>query len=227
MVETVFMRVRRVVSASVEDVVDAMERAGGTSVMREAIREAERTLQDVREEHVGAETRRLHAIRQRAMLGAKLRSLTEKAEFALAHDREDLAEAALSRQLDFERRLADLDGVEAEAVEEAHGLATAIAELEARRDRMSEELATFEAAERDARAGAGSGPIRNDGPDVEARVSRAERAFARAMAGGGATGGFAPGAAREVAMVAEIEVLQRADAIRERMAALRAKRAAA
>ena len=41
MAESIFMRVRRVISASIEDAVDAMERAGGTSVMREAVREVD------------------------------------------------------------------------------------------------------------------------------------------------------------------------------------------
>ena len=38
MAESIFIRVRRVISASIEDAVDARERAGGSSVMREAIR---------------------------------------------------------------------------------------------------------------------------------------------------------------------------------------------
>ena len=59
MAESIFMRVRRLISASVEDAVDAMERAGGPSVMREAIREVDRAIDEVRAEQEAASARRL------------------------------------------------------------------------------------------------------------------------------------------------------------------------
>ncbi|HKG83144.1 MAG TPA: hypothetical protein VKB16_08320 [Beijerinckiaceae bacterium] len=59
MAESIFLRVRRLISGSIEDSVDAMERAGGTSVMREAIREVDRAIDEVRSEHEAATARRL------------------------------------------------------------------------------------------------------------------------------------------------------------------------
>ena len=72
MAESIFMRVRRLISASVEDAVDAMERAGGPSVMREAIREVDRAIDEVRAEQEAASARRLQAMRQQRMFRDKL-----------------------------------------------------------------------------------------------------------------------------------------------------------
>src|SRR5215217_8258739 len=102
MAESIFLRVRRLISGSVEDVVDAMERAGGTSVMREAIREVDRAIDEVRAEQEAATARRLLAMRQQKMFRDKLGGLEEKARFAMGENRDDLAEAAVSRQLEFE-----------------------------------------------------------------------------------------------------------------------------
>src|SRR5437868_11536529 len=44
MAESIFTRVSRLLSATVEDTVDRMEQAGGDTVMREAIREADRAI---------------------------------------------------------------------------------------------------------------------------------------------------------------------------------------
>src|SRR3954451_20997066 len=100
MAESIFMRVRRLISASVEDAVDAMERAGGPSVMREAIREINRALDEVRAEQEAASARRLQAMRQQRMFREKLAALEAQARFAISEKRDDLAEAAVSRQLD-------------------------------------------------------------------------------------------------------------------------------
>src|SRR5918997_6594702 len=114
MAEPIYLRVKRVLSASIEDAVDAMERAGGTSVMREAVRELDRALDEVRAEHEAVTARRLQAARQQRLFRERAAGLDEKARFALGEGREDLAEAALSRQLDFEAQAAALEKAEAE-----------------------------------------------------------------------------------------------------------------
>lgn len=219
MAESIIMRVRRLLSASVEDAVDAMERAGGASVMREAIREVDRATEEVRAEQEAATVRRLHAARQQRMFRTQLVALDEKARFAVAEGRDDLAEAALSRQFDFEQQAERLDAVQAEAASEADRLETCLAALAMRRSQMEESLAAFEAAQRDATLG-GDGPAR---PDLrtERRVKRAEDAFDRAMAGAG--GSLASRADTHTASkIAEIAVLQKSGAVAQRLAALRA-----
>jgi phage shock protein A len=118
MAESIFARVSRLLSATVEDSVDRMEKAGGDAVMREAIREADRAIDQVKVELESTMARRLQAARQQKMLSERVEELTTKAKFALGQGREDLAEAALSRQIDFEAQAQKLDAVQAQAREE-------------------------------------------------------------------------------------------------------------
>lgn len=157
MAEPVYLRVRRLLSASVEDSVDRMERAGGAAVMREAVREVDRAVDDVRAEHEAAIARRLNAARQQRLLRERATALDGKARLALSSAREDLAEAALSRQIDFEAQAERLDRVQTDAAEEAARLEECLTALQERKALMQEELAAFEQAQRDAALG-GDGP---------------------------------------------------------------------
>lgn len=216
--ETIFMRVRRLISGSIEDAVDAMERAGGPSVMREAIREVERAVDEVRAEQEAATARRLQAMRQQRMLRERLATLDEQARFALGEGRDDLAEAAVSRQVDLESQAEALDKVQADASDEERRLEECLAALATRKAQMQEELQAFEAAQREAALG-GDGPTRPD-RRTERKVERAEAAFNRAMQGAGGT--TAPRAdAQTAAKVAELATMQRSATIAQRLAALK------
>ena len=219
MAESIFMRVRRLISASVEDAVDAMERAGGPSVMREAIREVDRAIDEVRAEQEAASARRLQAMRQQRMFRDKLAALEAQARFAIAEKRDDLAEAAVSRQLDFEAQAERLETVQTEAASEASRLEECLVALTTRKTQMEDALAAFETAQRDAALG-GEGPARPT-RTTEGKVKRAEEAFDRAMTAAGGVAGISRTDAQTAAKVAEITTLQRSAAIAQRMAALR------
>src|SRR3954454_12660256 len=118
MAESILARVSRLLSATVEDAVDRMERAGGDAVMREAIREADRAIDEVHAQLEAVTTRRLQAVRQGKMLADHMASLTDKAKFALGEGREDLAEAALARQVDFEEQAKKLEAMQQQSREE-------------------------------------------------------------------------------------------------------------
>src|SRR6516164_3813984 len=68
MAESIFARMSRLLSATVEDAVDRMEQAGGDAVMREAIREADRAIDQVKAKLESTMARRLQAARQQKML---------------------------------------------------------------------------------------------------------------------------------------------------------------
>src|SRR5262249_451055 len=140
MAESIFARVSRLLSATVEDAVDRMEQAGGDAVMREAIREADRAIDEVKAELETTMARRLQAARHQKMLMERAEELTTKAKFALREAREDLAEAALSRQVDFEAQAKDLDAVQQQAREEEQRLEAALAALSARKRQMDDAL---------------------------------------------------------------------------------------
>ena len=62
MAESIFTRVSRIFSARVEDAVDRMEQAGGEAVMREAVREADRAIDEVKAQLEATMARRLQAV---------------------------------------------------------------------------------------------------------------------------------------------------------------------
>lgn len=215
--ETVARRVGRVIRAGAHATVDAMEAQAGAGIMRQAVREAEEATRTAQLAYETAVARRLQMVRQRSLLLDRAETLRAKAAYAVAEDRDDLAEAVLSRQIDMEAQADHLAGaIDAAAAEEAR-LDAARREAEARREAMAERLDLFEAAHRDAAAEAGA-------PDsgVRDRLRNAEAAFDRAMssvgigAGGGATD---PQVAESIA---KVEAMQRADELRRRVAALRA-----
>lgn len=222
MAESIFARVSRLLSAAVEDSVDRLERAGGEAVMREAIREADRAADQVKAELEAVTAARLQGARQQQMLAKRIEELTGKAAFAIDGGREDLAEAALSRQIDFEAQAHDLADAQARAREDEARLEHGLAALRARKAQMEDALAAFLISRREARHG--DGPAR-PGPSAERAVDAAEQAFERAMAGAGGVG-FSRADADTVNRVAEIDGLRKRAAVAERLAALKARRAA-
>jgi phage shock protein A len=218
MSDSIFVRVQRVVSGGVGSALDAAERVGGTSVMRQAIREMDAAVEKAHSEREAARTRRLQAEHHLQACRKQLATLKEQARFALGKQRLDLAEAAVGRQIDVEAQIASLTKAESEARFDEGRFGESIDSLKLRRGQMYEELRVFEATQR-----AASSDCEAPGsPDarVRRRAERAEEAFERALAAaGGMSGGRAsPEAA---AKVAELEALQKEAAIAERLAALR------
>jgi phage shock protein A len=218
MAESIFVRVQRVVSGGVDSAIGAAEKLGGTSVMRQAIRDMDGAIDKARGESEAARARRLQAAHRLQDCRKQLATLKEQARFALGRNRVDLAEAAIARQLDVEAQIASLVKAEAEAAADERRLEESAAELKLRRGQMVDELRGFEAAQRSASSG-GEAP---ESPEarLQRRAERAQEAFERAMeAAGGMSGARAsPEAA---AKVAELEALQKEAAIAERLAALR------
>jgi phage shock protein A len=212
MAEPVFLRVRRVMSASVEEAVDAMERAGGASLMREAIRQVARALDEVRVEQEAALARGANAKRQQQSLRERATDMEEKARFALGKERDDLAEAAVSRQLDFEAQAERLDTVQSDAAEEAARLAECAVALAERKKQMEDELALYQESKRDA---VGQAPPEDR---IKKKVERAEEAFSRVM---GHCEPTTRADADAAAKLSEIDSIKRSSAVAERLAALR------
>ncbi|GGE90396.1 PspA/IM30 family protein [Sphingomonas prati] len=218
MAESLFARVSRLLSARVEDNVDAMERANSDGVMRESIREVDRTIDAVRADRERAMTRRLQAARQQEMIARKVEELTGKARFAIENGRDDLAEAALARQVDLEGQSTGLTDVQSVAREEEAKLEESLAALRARKTQMQEALAAFDIARSDASMGGDGGFAQ--ACKIERNVEQAEAAFDRAMAGAGGVG-FARGNAKALNGVAELDTLQKSATVSARLAALK------
>ena len=167
--------------------------------------------------------RRLQAARQQKMLTERAEELTAKAKFAVSEGRDDLAEAALSRQIDFEAQAKKLDAVQQQAREEEQRLENGLTALNARKRQMEDALQAYLISRREAALG-GDGPTR-PGRSAEKKVDAAEQAFDRAMAGAGGVG-FQRADADEINRVAEIDGMQKSATVAERLAALKAQQAA-
>ncbi|MBK61452.1 MAG: hypothetical protein CL575_00605 [Altererythrobacter sp.] len=218
MAESVFARVRRVLSGRIEDSVDAMERANSDGTMREAIREVDRALDEVRGDKEAAMTRRLQAARQQEMIGTKIDELTGKAKFALQEGREDLAEGALTRQVDLEGQFAKLEKLQALSRIEEQKLEESMTALQARKSEMEEALAAFMIARSDASMGGDDGF--DNKLDIEKKIRNAEAAFDRAMTGAGGVE-FSRSDAKAINAVAELDTMQKGATVAERLAALK------
>lgn len=218
MAESVLARVRRVLSGRIEDSVDAMERANSDGTMREAIREVDRALDEVRGDKEAAMTRRLQAARQQEMIGTKIDELTGKAKFALQEGREDLAEGALTRQVDLESQFAKLEKLQALSRIEEQKLEESMTALQARKSEMEEALAAFMIARSDASMGGDDGL--DNKLDIEKKIRNAEAAFDRAMTGAGGVE-FSRSDAKAINAVAELDTMQKGATVAERLAALK------
>jgi phage shock protein A len=223
MAESVFVRVRRLLSGRIEDTVDQMERAGGDSVMREAIREVDRAIDEVRSQQQGAMSRRLQAAKQQKMVEAKIAELGDKARFAVNEGRDDLAEAALVRQIDLETEIDKLLKIQESTGDEEAKLEDSLASLRSRKAQMEDALRAFGEAHTEAAMGGDKGfHVQRQ---IEQKVERAEAAFDRAMGGAGGVN-FTRADADTMNKVSELDGLQRSASVQQRLAALKAGRAA-
>lgn len=220
MVDSIFVRVQRVLSSNVNVVVDAAERASGSSLMRDAIRQIERAEDEARAELQEARCRRTQAGLQKALLRDRIAALGEQARFAMSKDRPDLAEAAVARQLDHEAQVRQLEKAEADAADEERRLEECLAELKLRKSQMEAEMEAFRAA-RSESAAATASACTSAADRAERKAAQAETLFERAMAASGvrSAGLMQP---KEAAKLAEVDALQREAAVAERLAAIKA-----
>jgi phage shock protein A len=225
MSENLVLRVKRLVSGSANGLVDALENAAPEMVMREAIRELDQAIDDVREELGRATASRYQSNRRLAMTKAKHEELTGKARLAVDQGRDDLAEAAIARQLDFEAQMPVLETAINDAAAKQQDLEGYLAALGGRRREMEADLAAFLAAQQaqDTDAATGSAGVAGA---VERRAERAQNAFDRALNGGSGTPGMTTSDRETMAKLAELEKVVRRNSVAERLAAVKATRPA-
>lgn len=223
MSEGLVSRVKRLVSGSVNSIVDTIENAAPETVMREAIREVERAIDDVRAELGLAAANRHHANKRLMETASKHDALADHIETAVAEGRDDLAEAAIGRQLDLEAQIPLLETALAEASEREQELEGYIVALQGRRSEMLSDLETFLSSRADTAApgSAAGGPAGRPG-GAEARADKAEGAFNRVLHGQTGLSGSVKADRETAAKLAELEKISRNNRIRERLATLKA-----
>ncbi|MBQ0772039.1 MAG: PspA/IM30 family protein [Sphingomonadales bacterium] len=212
MAEPFYMRAKRVVSAGIESALDQAERASGTSLMREAIREVDRAMDKVRREQEDATDRQNQAVGQQKLSAQRAEEWGGKVLFTLEKGREDLAEAAIMQQMDFEAKIKHFKNLEESAKMDVSRLDRLLEELAARKTAMEDELAEFEKMMSENKAV--SDEHMTSDPSVERKIKRAEETFERTMEMAGGVAGASKHAA-------DIGKLQRNSEVEERLAALK------
>ncbi|MCB0346343.1 MAG: PspA/IM30 family protein [Bdellovibrionales bacterium] len=219
-------RVGRIVAGSFNAIVDAVENAAPEVVMEQALREIDDAIADVRSE-LGKEVAKKHLANKRLLEeNRKHDELSEQIVMALSDGREDLAEAAVSKQLDIEAQIPVLENSITECSETEAELEGYISALQAKKREMSEELKQYKSSRSEAASPvqASSEKAVSSSSSVQTRVEQAESAFDRVLAA--QTGVGSSGAAtrtEDAAKLAELEDLARKNRIQERLAEIKSK----
>lgn len=223
MKDKITSRVSRIISGGFNALLDAVENAAPEAVMEQALREVDDAIEEVRNE-LGQVMANKHMANQRLMqVNTKCEELQEKIELAVGENRDDLAEAGISQQLDIEAQIPILENQIAELSGEEKELEGYIAALKGKKGEMLEELRHFKASRKE-KSAVESAPA-GSSTTIENKISRAESAFGRVMEN--ATGAAQSKGATDkktAAALNELENLSRKNRIQERLAAIKGKR---
>ncbi|MFP4164627.1 MAG: PspA/IM30 family protein [Chitinispirillaceae bacterium] len=209
-------RVGRIITGSARKVVEVLESAQPEIVMEEAIHEIDSAIADVRGELGKSEAERHLSTRRLDEAQHTHDELLTQIRIALDEKREDLAEAAVQRQLDIETQIPIMKKSITEAQEHIAELESYIAALQAKKRQMRDELREWRTSREIAdKISIGTG--KESPAAIDAKVSRAEAVFERMMSRSHAALFDGTGACK----LAELEELSRKNRIRERLSQIR------
>lgn len=224
MKESLIGRVGRIISGSFNSLIDAIENAAPETVMSEVIREIDTAIDDVRVE-LGRVVAKKHLANSRLMEeNRKHEDLSEKIELAVKEGRDDLAEAAISQQIDIEAQIPVLEATIRDCGNNEKELEGYISALLAKKREMQEDLRQFRESMKETITSSSS--ISDSGvevsSDVERKVAKAESAFERiAEKATGIPGGGRTADRQTATKLAELEEIARKNRIQERLAAIK------
>lgn len=223
MSESITRRVARLVSGSVNALVDAVENSAPETVMEQAIRELDTAIADTRSE-LGQQVAQKHLASKKLMEeNSRYEALAEQLQIAVANGRDDLAEVGIAEQMDIEARIPVLEASIADCANREKELEGFIQALQAKKREMRAELQAFVASQQ-AKATAGSEAATAHKNSAEQKAERATDAFGRVLERNAGIVG------RDTSLgnagkLAELEELSRKNRVAERLAALKAGKA--
>ena len=224
MAETLKTRVGRVIAGGVHALIDKIEDQAPEAMMEQSLREADGVIADVRHELGVVSANRHLTQQQHARLNSQHETLLGQIEQALGQGREDLARAAVARQLDIEGQIPVLETTLAEHVRQETELQGYVAALLAKQREMQEALEAFRksrAAAASAAATAGAA-----GSNAEQRMGAVTGAFDRLyQRQTGLSGTDRTASLEQTARLKELDDLVRENKIAERMAQIKAGKA--
>lgn len=225
MSETLTGRVGRLISGGFNALVDAVENSAPELVMEQAIREIDGAIDDVRAE-LGRVVASKHLSNTRMLEeNNKHEELAANVELAVKEGREDLAEAAISKQLDIEAQMPVLETNISELGSKEKELEGFIKALQAKKREMKDELHQYRKSVKEASTVGRSVPVTSgSNNDVGSNVEKAESAFERVLEKATGVNGLRGGTdAQTEAQVAELQELAHKNRIQERLESVKAK----
>jgi phage shock protein A len=226
MSETLTSRVGRLIAGGFHSIIDAVENAGPESVMEQAIREIDSAIADVRTDLGTIEAQRHLTAKRLAEDSGRHDRLSDQAREALAQQRDDLAQAAIERQIDLEAQLPILETRLTDLADEKAKLEGFITALQAKKREMRDALADFRKAREQQASPTGTATgLGRQGTPVQVRGERAAEAFDRIFQRQTGLPGTSGTSDATAAKLAELEELTRRNRIAERLAQLKAGQA--
>jgi phage shock protein A len=229
MKEKLRARVGRIISGSLNALVDAIEGTAPEIVLEESVREIDGVIDETRAEMGKVVAGKYSANKQLTDKHEHLEKLSDQIQIALQEGRDDLAEAAVSKQLDIEAQIPLLEQSIKDASDKETELEGYIKALQAKKREMTEELQDFIKAKAQATGNtSSSAAAEHAGLGAENRVNhamdKASSVFDRVLSKQGlASGQSGHQDANTEAKLQELEKLSRENRIKERLAAIKSR----
>src|SRR5690606_22593713 len=150
--------------------------------------------------------------------GARHEQLGEQAQLALKQERDDLASAAVERQIDIEAQLPVLESRLTELAEDKTRLEGYISALMAKKREMRDALSDYRKATEPTGSAASASASASTKDSAQARADKASNAFDRISQRQTGMSGPRGASDKNAAQLAELEELARRNRIQERLA---------
>lgn len=222
MAESLRNRVSQIIVGSVHALIDKIEDQAPEAVMEQAVRRVDTVIDEVRQELGLVAANRHLAQRQHAELNRRHLELTTSAEDALSLNRDDLARAAITKQLDLEAQLPVVEGTLQDLAKQEKDLSGYIDALTGKKHEMQDALTAFQASR--ARVASATG-ISASTNNAQIKVDEASAAFGRVFERQtGLSIGNQKLSVEQSAKLKELDDLVQIRKVEERMAQIRASK---
>lgn len=217
--EGLVKRVSRIISASTNALLDSIESATPELIMEQAVREIDDAIGDVRDQLGKAEAARYLSAKTLDDENRRHTALAEQIEIAVQEDRDDLAEAAIAKQMDIEAQIPVLEKAIAETDQEISELNAYIGALQGKKREMREQLREYARATDHASNGP-AGEQQGGSRATAEKVEQATGAFNRILEKAGVP---TSASSADASKLAELEELARSNRVKERLARLKSR----
>lgn len=226
MSESLGTRVAKVIAGGIHALIDRIEDQAPEAMMEQSIREADAVLGEVRHELGLISANRHLAQQQHASLNGQHESLAGQIEQAIVQGREELARAAIARQLDIEAQIPILEATLVQHSRQEGELQGYVGALLAKKREMEDALLQFRQSRASAAGSTSGGGGGMPAGGLDSRIGAVTGAFDRLyQRQTGLTGTTSATSLQQASKLRELDDLVRENKIAERLAQIKAAKA--